>query len=95
MGHWGWVAAGAVFIWSIFGVGGVFTNGGLHSGATAPYTHYQAMNGSFGFVAAGIFLLFFYPYVGLGIGGVGLLIFLKASIDYLRWKKQDRGENQG
>ncbi|EKM7489205.1 hypothetical protein ACX9Q3_002106 [Klebsiella oxytoca] len=94
MDHWGWVAAGAVFIWSIFGLGGVITNGG-YAKASAPYTHYQAMNGSFGFVAAGIFLLFFYPYWGLGIGGFGLILFLKACIEYFRWKKQDRGENQG
>ncbi|MBQ0600914.1 hypothetical protein J7S78_14035 [Klebsiella oxytoca] len=94
MEHWGWVMAGAVFIWGVFGFGGVVKNGGLYPGATPPYTHYQAMNGSFEFVAAGIFL-FFSPYVGIGIGSFGLLIFLKACLDYLRWKKQDRSENQG
>lgn len=89
MEHWVWVTVGALFIWSIFGIGGFIENGGMHGGVTEPFIHYQSMSGYFGFVAAGIFLVFFYPVVGFAIGGIGLILFLLSCIKYLHWKKKN------
>lgn len=75
-------------------VGGFVNNGGMRRDVSPPFTHYQTMSGYFGFVAAGIFLLFFYPVVGLAIGAIGLLLFLLSCIDYLRWKKKIMREKQ-
>ena len=94
MDNWVGVSVIAFFIWGVFGIGGFIANGGLHQNATEPFTHYQAMNFSFGFVAAGFFLVFFYPYAGFGIGGFGLILLIKSGIDYMLWVRKNRKENK-
>ncbi|MGB3251649.1 hypothetical protein [Buttiauxella gaviniae] len=95
MEHSGWVIFIAAFIWSVFGIGGTINNGLFHANASELFKHAQAVNIGVGFIASGIYLLFYYPYVGAGFCVFGAYLCVNEYRNFKlyerKMEKQDRG----
>ncbi|HGY5113277.1 TPA: hypothetical protein ACNV5N_001054 [Citrobacter freundii] len=89
MPQWVWVLIGAVFIIMNFSIYAGQQAGLFNNNASAPFTFYQSIIMSIGFMVTGGFVGFFYTFIGLGVFFVlGLLPCVTETIKLRRWYKK-------